>query len=649
MLKIRHIISLLVLILLFISCNLKSPQREGIVRRGPKDPDFKKIGTGDGALGKPSEVVPLTGVRNSVPALAPTLAEVEKSLGVKLNELLDTFKVSKEGKISIVKIKDVVTDDKIGSDKRGEDKSDEDYKTYTIPDFRALLNELGAARVKDIIKFDLDVVETQKAALDAINNVQNPEKKQILQVLYDNKFRDYLLFLKETFSGVTIDVIHDGFVGDYYDNEFPAIETEARRIIENGGVYEILSDHEKTLIDKIQNIITDGSIGKGEGYKTYTIPDFRALLNELGHFKVQKIIELAQYVNSLKDGRLVTRIESIKDEILREKLRVKYDDKLSKYPLHLKKVFSESSADAVYANFISNDYTNEFIMIDSQARQIIKNGDVYAKLSDQEKFVIGEIQNIVTDNRIGIGEGYKTYTIPEFRALLNELGYVKVQKILKLGADVDYLKEGDLVARIDSIKDEILRTNLRTRFDNKLKDYQLYLKKVFSKSSADDVYANVISSEYDNEFSYIEAKAVQIIENGDVYEKFSDYEKTLIDKVRNIVIDGSIGNTSDYKTYTIPEFRALLNDLGYAKVQEIIKVYFNVEKVEREIVNMLNNLDNEELKLKLEAEFNGKWNSFLLRFKKLFSKFDGYTVYDKVMQGGYVKELTEFQMMLDEL
>ncbi|BDU63393.1 hypothetical protein BOFE_09330 (plasmid) [Candidatus Borrelia fainii] len=362
MLKIRHIISLLVLILLFISCNLKSPQRGGMIR---KEPDFRRIVTGEGALRKPSEVVTLTGVEDSVPALA----EVEKSLGVKLNELLDTFKVSKEGKISIFKIKDVVTDASIDSD--------EGYKTYTDLDFYTLLNELGAGKVKDIIKFDLDVVKIQKAALDAINNVQNLQKKQNLQVLYNDRLDEYLLYLKGLFSkpsadNVLADDVHFWFTNDDYDNGFTEIETEARRIIENGDVYAKLSYKEKLVIDEIREIVTNDKIGKGEDYKTYTIPDFNALLNELGSFKVLIIIRLSVDINYLKDGRLVARIDSIKDEILRKKFKTRYDDQLSKYQLNLKKVFSKSSADAVYANVISNEHINEFTEIETEVKRIVE-------------------------------------------------------------------------------------------------------------------------------------------------------------------------------------------------------------------------------------------------------------------------------------
>ncbi|BDU63402.1 hypothetical protein BOFE_09420 (plasmid) [Candidatus Borrelia fainii] len=358
MLKIRHISSLLVLILLFISCDLKS-QVEGIVL---KDPDFRRIVTGDGALGKPSKVVTLRGVKD------PALTEAEKNLGVKLDELLDTFGVSKEGKGSIFKIKDVVTDDKIGSD-----KSDRNYKTYTNLDFYNLLNELGADKVKNIIKYDLDIVETQKAALEAINNIQEPKKRQSLQVVYDNKLNDYLLRLKGGFSQ-DADNVYDWFVGGLHINEFTAIKTEARRIIENGDIYEVLSYKESIVINGVLAIVTDGSIGIGEGYRTYTSSDFNALLNELGYAKVQKIIDF--YI-SVNNGRILYDvIERINDEILKENFRIRYDNKWKEYPLHLKSLFNGSSADAVYANFISSKYIDELSEIETEAKRIIENGDI---------------------------------------------------------------------------------------------------------------------------------------------------------------------------------------------------------------------------------------------------------------------------------
>ncbi|BDU63394.1 hypothetical protein BOFE_09340 (plasmid) [Candidatus Borrelia fainii] len=364
MLKIRYISSLLVLvllfisILLFISCNLKSPQRGGIVQ---KDPDFRKVGTGDGALRKPSEVATFTGVKD------PALAEAEEDLSVKLDKLLDTFKVPEEGKRSIAKIKDVVVNDKIGSD-----KSDKNYKTYADLKFYTLLNELGAFKVKDIIKFDLKIVEAQKAALEAINNVQNLQKRQSLQVVYDNKLNNYLLYLQDLFSESSANIMSMRFTSDEYCKEFTEIEIEAKRIIANGDLYEGLSGYKKGVIDGIERIVIDGSIGKDKGYKTYTSSNFRALLNELGYFKIQKIIDFYISVSYFKGKILSNIIDSIKNEVLRTNLRTRYDDKLSEYPLHLKSLFNKSSADDVYANFINDKYIDELFVIDSEAKRIVE-------------------------------------------------------------------------------------------------------------------------------------------------------------------------------------------------------------------------------------------------------------------------------------
>ncbi|BDU63401.1 hypothetical protein BOFE_09410 (plasmid) [Candidatus Borrelia fainii] len=338
MLKIRHIISLLVLILLFISCNLKSPQRGGMIRkdpdfrrivagdgalrkpieavtltgvedpdfkkigtgdgdlkkpievaplRGVEDPDFKKIGTGDGDLKKPIEVAPLRGVEDpdfkkigtgdgdlkKPIEVAPlrgvedpdfkkivagdgdlkkpievvtftgiedlALTEVEKNLGVKLNELLDTFGVPEEGKRSIVKIKDIVTNDKIGIDRFGVKRLS---KTYTNIGFYNLLNKLGPDEVQKIIKYDLYVVEAQKAALESINDIQEPKEKQRFKVSYDDVLNDYLLCLKGLFSDIIDDIERNGFISNEYTNEYTHEFTETefvfRRIIKRENLYE---------------------------------------------------------------------------------------------------------------------------------------------------------------------------------------------------------------------------------------------------------------------------------------------------------------------------------------------------------------------------------------------------------------------------
>ncbi|BDU63392.1 hypothetical protein BOFE_09320 (plasmid) [Candidatus Borrelia fainii] len=326
MLKVKYYNFLLVLILLLvINCNLKSPRDDAVEQHLSIEGNVKTQKDHD-----------------------------TKSLSVDLDKLLDTFGVSKTGKRSIVRIKDVVTNDKIGIDKR-----DKGYKTYTNLDFRDLLNKLGAARVQDIIKFDLKVVEAQKAALEAINNIQEPKKKQSLQVVYDDKLKDYPLHLKKLFSKSTADAVYANVINDKYVDEFPAIEAEARRIIANGDVYAKLSYKEKLVIDDIREIVTNNQIGIGEDYKTYTIPDFNALLNELGYFKVQEIVKAYSSVDKIK-REVVDIINNLKDRQLKLELRYEYSLILNSYLLHLKSVFSRLPADDVYADVISDGYIDKF-------------------------------------------------------------------------------------------------------------------------------------------------------------------------------------------------------------------------------------------------------------------------------------------------
>ncbi|BDU63403.1 hypothetical protein BOFE_09430 (plasmid) [Candidatus Borrelia fainii] len=134
-----------------------------------------------------------------------------------------------------------------------------------------------------------------------------------------------------------------------------------------------------------------------------------------------------------------------------------------------------------------------------------------------------------------------------------------------------------------------------------------------------------------------------------IYEVLSDQEKLVVDEIREIVTDDRIGIGEDYKTYTIPDFRALLNELGYVKVQKIIQIYLDVKKSKIEVVDIINNLKDEELKLRLETECNNRWNNYLLRLKKLFNKFDGKTVYANFIDNGYTNEFTKLQIRLHKL
>ncbi|UPA11302.1 hypothetical protein bpSLO_001155 (plasmid) [Borrelia parkeri] len=597
MLKVRYRISLLVLILLLLlvmSCNNKGSQ-EAVAVGGPstieenvEDPKGHDAG----------------------------------SLSAELDNLLNTFGVSEAGKRSIIRIKDVVTDAGIGSI--------ESYRSYTNSELYTLLNDLGAAKIWEIIKADLELVKTQKEALEAINNVHKPKERQSLQVRFDSKKNEYPLHLKGLFNESDFNAVYRNVIGDKYVNEFTAIKAEATRIIKNGDVYELFSVQERVAIDEIQNIVTDASLV--QDYKTYSRDEFNNLLNSLGDVKVNEMIKAYLSVQEIQ-REVFDIINNVKDEDIKRRLQARYDDKQKEYPLHLKRLFSDSIADTVYGRVISDNYVSEFVAIKEKAMQVMGGFDLYEGLPSREKSVVDFMRGIVTDANIGNVSDYKTYTVPEFYALLNSLGDAKIREMIKFNLDIFKIRE-EIEAAIAGLTEEKVKQALNTRLADSNSEYLLSVKGAFGASVADIIYHRFVNNFYINIYKDLKNK-VEDPRVLDVYTWLSDEGKGVIDEIQGIVTDPNLGRAEGYRTYTDSEVNNLLNDLGDSKTGGMITAYLRGKAIQEIVLKAINAVSAGTAKQNLQNRFNAHKNGYALHLKGLFNSLSSDTVYNNVVHEKY--------------
>ncbi|WP_330730294.1 BTA121 domain-containing protein surface lipoprotein [Borrelia turicatae] len=506
MVKIRHISSLLVLMLLLllvINCDLKS-QREGIVQ---KNSYFRRIFTGERALRKsgkgvaltgvdsvveqrqPSEVVALTGVDKSV----PKLTEEEKSLGIKPNNPLDKIWLLDKEREAVDYIQSVVTDANIGSDKG--------YKTYTDLEFYNLLNELGDVKLKKIIKVHLGILQEQEKASNAILNVPSYINKQELQNRFNKHKDNYNSYLKGLFNRTTADDVYNNIIINNYNIEFNDIKEKVEGLIEVGHVYAELSDEEKSVIDGMQVIVTDENLAKSRGYMSYSDISFDNLLDNLGLLKVREMI--SAHLNNLKaqdeaSSRAKVAIESVETPKISRRLKYLFSDYKRSYPEHLIFLFYGKDPNLVYNKVVKDLYAKNFAELETHANLIIQYEKFYKEFSDSRKNAVNEIRKILTDPKIrspkDSGEVYRGF---DFEILLGMLGAEKVGEMMDFYLKIKEAEEGVRNA-LKNAKEGTNKESLQAVFDNQVRLYPFNVQIVFHRPFSDPnkVYLDFIGNNY---------------------------------------------------------------------------------------------------------------------------------------------------------
>ncbi|WP_246989985.1 BTA121 domain-containing protein surface lipoprotein [Borrelia parkeri] len=132
------------------------------------------------------------------------------------NKLCEGF--SKKEKRAVAYMRSVVTNSNIGSV--------EGYKTYDDVEFNNLLHDLGVERLREIIKIHLSSHKAKNAALAAMNNAEESQKKQNLKFNFDVLRRGYSSHLKLLFHAFKADYVYHDFMGSKYAALFTNFKNE---------------------------------------------------------------------------------------------------------------------------------------------------------------------------------------------------------------------------------------------------------------------------------------------------------------------------------------------------------------------------------------------------------------------------------------
>ncbi|UPA14062.1 BTA121 domain-containing protein surface lipoprotein [Borrelia turicatae] len=316
--EIYHNVLLLLMLLLVISCNLKSSN-------------------------KPQGDLHKTSLHKTIHG---------NDFGIKpkysLDELLNPSGILSKEQAAVRNIRIIVTNPNIGSS--------ENYRTYTDSEFSNLLNNLGIAKVEEMITAYLEIQNKQDKAEEAVKDINVAPFEGNLLGRLDNYKKDYSLHLKGLFNKSIDNDVYVNVIGDDYITKFIEVIGDAKSLKDVGEFYsaEDVSVDETSVLIYISNVVTNSVIGQIEGYKTYESSEkFFLLLGKLGFTKIKQIAGV--HVNSVKArSKALDAINTISDKHLKQPLQNRFSTLNAAYSLHMKEAFSKSSLDDIYRAAIVN-------------------------------------------------------------------------------------------------------------------------------------------------------------------------------------------------------------------------------------------------------------------------------------------------------
>ncbi|AHH12914.1 Hypothetical protein BHO_0004701 (plasmid) [Borrelia hermsii YBT] len=487
----RYYNLLLMLILIVISCDLKS----------------KESAAGGASVSVATVDKDLSRAKRD---------DKQESIDVKFDNLLSTFKLQGE-EVELVKyIRSAVTDSDVGTS--GD-------KTYTDLEFYNLLVNLGDARLKGIIAAYLGPFKERKEAQLAIDNLNGATLKRELQEFQDWLKAEedfYLSELRRVFNGTAPDSVHDRAINSNYLGQFLKLKADAERVMDFERLYASFFADEQKGIDYIRDVATNPNIGDPMTSITYNHTEFDLafllLRDRLQDVKLREMMQVHSKRLKEEIPAALNVIERINIDTLQERLpfdtaiaKIELDDDFDdiehKYQRNIKDLFcsKQLNFDYRYSWFV---YGNEFdfIKLKADAEGLLKGVVVYEALFSYHE-AIEDMLKVVINPYIGSAEGYKTYTNTEFYTLLGNLGKDKVREMMDAHSEIFQMMYKALRA-IEGVKDAREKKDLSEKWTNFNSRYLLEIKKIFNESTPDAVYNSGISkSIYTDHFLNIKNEA----------------------------------------------------------------------------------------------------------------------------------------------
>ncbi|UPA12700.1 BTA121 domain-containing protein surface lipoprotein [Borrelia venezuelensis] len=419
------------------------------------------------------------------------------------------------------------------------------------------------------------------------------------------------------------------------------ITVKINTLLDSFGIF----DDERDVINNIQIAITDpkignaGDIGSAGGFKTYDMDEFYNLLDGLGSLKLREIIKfhsnaLEVQVQAEIEARSV--IDSVKGDVLKQRLENMFNQHKDYCLSYLKWLFNDPNPDTVYFRVINDNYVDKFSKIKDRIQSVVEDAKQYAGwMSASELEAIAFIRDILTDPSIVGYGGLKTYSNSEFYNLLRNLGDTILKEIIQFHLNNLRTENAALVA-IENLQENYEKQQLQYKlYFCKLK-YTLYLKELFGEPTSDDIYRKFLVSRYDffNLFAKLESDALGIMRGKELYSgRMSSSELAVIWYILLVITDPDIGVPT---IYNYERFYNLLDHLGDVKVKVIIQNIQKTLKAQDEAKTAIEDVNDVNLKQKLESDLKEKNSAYVLALKEAFGKLNYDSIYQTTKNVDYV-------------
>ncbi|UCP02021.1 hypothetical protein K9R62_05120 (plasmid) [Borrelia hermsii] len=550
----------------------------------------------------------------------------DKSIEVKLDELLSTFNLQDEERPAVNYIRSIVTNPDIPG-----------AKTYTDFEFYDLLKTLDATKVTKIMKVQSKVLRVQREAQVAIENINKEEKKNELQDRFNKESNSYPSWVKSAFSKFTPNDVYRKAICAEDEYDFDDIKEEAESFKEFEDLYAgKLSADELVVIEYIRSVVTNNIV-----YSYGDVLDdarFNLLLGRLAFDRVKKIIEYHLNTHqAIADINLM--VKNIKRERSKQQILRDFNDNYKdSYPSSLRDCFAlVYSANVIYNRIIHNNYLQELNVMLDNIRGIIDGEVLYAGLSGDDKIVIESMRNMIISSDVSDGIYDYAYNDFEFYFVLGVLGVDQFRKVIEVNLKEFFRVQKEAEDTIEGINDDELKQKLRRELGAWNNSSMYYLRKALGRGSPyafdDEIMDN--NNEGVSGFIKITMKARTFINYEEISARLSDDERAVIKYLRDILTDPEIkaypGN-APLQTYSDNELKLLLGGLNYTQVQEMAVDLQKILTLQERIQAVIDSINNEESRKDLNHEFSIAKKEYRIFKKMLFNIVSPVNAYDSVIK-----------------
>ncbi|AHH08945.1 hypothetical protein baBA2_000983 (plasmid) [Borrelia anserina] len=582
-------------------------------------------------------------------------AELEDDIELKIQNLLDEFKLSAQQRAIIMDLKDVLTNPDIGSD--------EGYRTYSREEFYDLFNHTGNVNadlafklnfVNSVTQNILPTFQEQKEAKEAVGNLVEYVKNRVYWVggqdlaeRFTLKMKEYQLVLKKIFN-LDRNIHNHGFLlSDLYGHcdlatdWFREIQKEAIRIVE----LMKLREERKPVINYMESVLVDHpDIAKG--YRNYTKEEFDNLLVEFGAVKLKEIFNMLQVIVETE-----VAIDNISSRALRRKLERRFNDYKNRYSECLQETFDGSNVDDIYDNILRShsNYLADIAKLKEEVPLIEEGLNKALVLLNDLRDIIKYMLLIVRDN---FDIDFVKFTC-NFYFMLGNMDFKNIEEIAE---DVEYIFDlKDEVERsISTVDDEDFREELESKIDQCESEYS----KELSKYLYDNVYKNnnialpssidsirnglkAIRDSYEGQLFSIKSQALGFISFQGFVKELSEDDLEVIDYMRSLVTNSKTNN------YNINEFNCVMGMVESINgLRDILRPHLAVFKAQKEAESAIDNIKEVASQARLRRRFDEVIVKYKALLSNIFVKRDLYSIYHS---NAYQDDVSKLAIDLNEI